>query len=86
MNPQPLIEEIANRADDLLSGVTNPSEAHNAIMELLAIEQPSLLPEARRQIAGAVIKILHNEDFFSMAATASSGGGFDDDDADGDPE
>ena len=85
MNPQFLIEDVANRADDFLRGVTNPSEAHNAIVELLAIEQPSLAAEARRQIADAVMEILRNEDFFNMA-TASSSGGWSDDDADDEAE
>jgi hypothetical protein len=84
MNPQLLVEEIANRADDFLRGVTNPSEAHNAIVELLAIEHPALADEARRQIADAVKKILRNEDFFTMAAAA--GGWSDDDDADDESE
>ncbi|OAM87225.1 hypothetical protein OH491_00595 [Termitidicoccus mucosus] len=84
MNPQLLVEEVANRADDFLRGVTNPSEAHNAIVELLAIEHPSLAAEARRQIADAVMKILRNEDFFTMAA--ASAGGWPDDDADDESE
>jgi hypothetical protein len=79
MNPQLLVEEIANRADDFLRGVTNPSEAHNAIVELLSIEQPSLAAEVRRQIADAVMEILRHEDFFTMATAASTGGGSDDD-------
>jgi hypothetical protein len=85
MNPQLLVEEIANRADDFLRGVTNPSEAHHAIVELLAIEHPALAAETRRQIADAVMNILRNEDFFTMAA-ASAGGWSDDDDADDESE
>ncbi len=84
MNPQLLIEEIANRADDFLRGVTNPSEAHNAIVELLASEHPALTDETRRQIADAVMRILHNEDFFAM--TAATGGCPDDDDTDDETE
>ncbi|MDR2676048.1 MAG: hypothetical protein LBC18_14580 [Opitutaceae bacterium] len=81
MNPRLLAEEIANRADDFLHGITNPSEAHNEIVELLAIEHPALTAEARRQIADAAMKILRDEDFFTMA-DASTDGWSDDGDAD----
>lgn len=82
MNLKTLIDEMANRADEILDGCTNPSEAHSIIVELLASERPALLPPDRKKIADEVTAILNEEGFFE----SGSGGGFadaDDDDDDG---
>jgi len=82
---QPLISDIANQADELLEGCTNPSEAQSVILEHLTAKHRALSIPDRRKIAEQVIALLKNEGFFDGA---SSGDSWDSDDADdaGQPE
>lgn len=72
MNLRTLIDETANRADELLDGCTNPSEAHALIVELLAAEHPALPPPDLKKIADHVTSILKNEGFFESAGNAGA--------------
>lgn len=84
MNLKTLIAETANRADEVLDGCTNPSEAQAMLVELLAAEQPSLAPADRKKVAGEVIDILGEEGFFkSDPGGGGYGGNTDDDEGDG---
>ena len=67
-----LISAIANQADELLEGCTNPSEASSVILEYLTAKHRSLPIPDRRKIAEQVIALLQNEDFFDTSATGDS--------------
>ncbi|MDR1009645.1 MAG: hypothetical protein LBM04_00680 [Opitutaceae bacterium] len=80
MNLKTLIDETANRADEILDGCTNPSEARSILLELLATEHPDIPLSDRQKIAGQVTAILANEGFFE---SGPGGDGWRDDDDDG---
>lgn len=84
MNLKTLIAETANRADEILDGCTNPSEAQSILLELLAAEQPSLAPADRKKVAGEVTVILGGEGFFkSDPGSEGYGDNTDEDESDG---
>ena len=61
---RPIIDDIANRADDFLAGARDRAQARAGIEELLTIDYPSLLPPDRATIITGVMGILEDEDFF----------------------
>lgn len=75
---RPLIDDIANRADDFLAGASDRSQGRAGIEELLTIEHPELNPVDRKTVVTGVMAILEEEDFFG---TEFAGGAFDDDDS-----
>lgn len=79
MNLKTFIDETANRADEILDGCTNPSEARSILLELLATEHPAILPPDRQKIADQVTAILGGEGFFE---SGPGGAGWEDDDDD----
>ncbi len=62
----PLIEELANRADDVLSGVRNRAEARTSLRELLETDYPTLSDSQRTGVIDGVMRILEDEDFFGI--------------------
>lgn len=78
MNHKTLIDETANRADEVLGGCTNPSEARSLLIELLATEHPGLPLPDRQTIAAQAVAILDNEGFFE---TSPGGNAWNDADA-----
>ncbi len=72
MNLKTLIDETANRADEVLGGCTNPSEARSLLLELLATEHPVIPLPDRQKIAAQVIAILDNEGFFESGPGGAS--------------
>lgn len=62
----PIIEAIARRADEFLTGSPTREEARTALGELLASEYPQLSPEQRGEIIAGVIRVLEDEDFFGI--------------------
>lgn len=79
MNLQSLIEDLANRADDLLSDARNKAEAQTMLQELLASDYPKLELSDRRKVGTSVIAILAEEGFFESSSSRDWDEGADED-------
>ena len=68
MNPDvtPLIDQIADRADDFLAGIRDRAQAREAIAELLAADYPTLDAATSAAVTAGVMAILEAEDFFGL--------------------
>lgn len=61
---RPIIDDIANRADDFLAGTQDRAQARAGIEELITIDYPSLVPGDRTVVIAGVMSVLEDEDFF----------------------
>jgi len=61
---RPIIDEIANRADEFLSGAGDRPHARAGIEEVLTMDYPTLPPEVRTVVVTGVMSVLDDEDFF----------------------
>lgn len=76
---RPIIDEIANQADDFLAGVTDRAQARAGISELLTMDYLYLAEPDRAAVTKGVMSVLEAEDFFGVEFV---GDPFTDDDAD----
>jgi hypothetical protein len=60
----PIVSEIADRADNVLAGATNRAQARAGISELITVDYGFLTPPERKEVTDAVMAILEHEDFF----------------------
>ena len=74
---RPIIDDIANRADDFLAGTRDRPQARAGIEELLTMDYPTLNPADRSVVVTGVMSVLEDEDFFG---TEYVGDPFSDDD------
>lgn len=75
---RPIIEEIANQADEFLAGVSDRAQARAGIAELLTMDYAHLDPAERTLVITGVMSVLEEEDFFG---TEFVGDPFSDDDS-----
>lgn len=61
---RPIIDEIADQADDFLAGVRDRNQARAGISELLTMDYSDLNPADRNTVVNGVMKVLEEEDFF----------------------
>ena len=61
---RPIIDEIANRADDFLAGTTDRSQARAGIEEVITMDYAGLTPLGRSLVVTGVMVVLEEEDFF----------------------
>jgi hypothetical protein len=61
---RPIIDDIANRADDFLAEASNRNQARAGIEELITIDYPTLNPADRSVVVKGVMSVLEEEDFF----------------------
>lgn len=61
---RPIIDEIANRADEFLPGVRDRTQARAGIDEVITIDYPTLHPSDRTVVIAGVMSVLEDEDFF----------------------
>jgi hypothetical protein len=61
---RPIIDEIANQADDFLAGVSDRAQARAGISELLTMDYSHLNPADRTIVITCVMSVLEHEDFF----------------------
>jgi len=61
---RPIIEDIANRADEFLGGSCDRSQARAGIEEVITIDYPTLNPADRSVVTAGVMSVLEDEDFF----------------------
>lgn len=78
MNLQSIIENLADRADELLVDVKTRKEAQSAIGEILTQEQPKMNGVDRQKVTAAVVEILDEEGFFEQSASRDWDDGTDD--------
>ena len=72
MNPDELIDRIADRADELLAGASNRAQARAGVEEQVTLEQPGLPPAERHRVVEGVMAILDREGFFEGEHAAGS--------------
>jgi hypothetical protein len=61
---RPIIDEIANRADDFLADARDRAQARAGIAELLTMDYSELSPPDRTVVITGVMSVLEDEDFF----------------------
>ncbi|MES2694751.1 MAG: hypothetical protein V4773_14865 [Verrucomicrobiota bacterium] len=61
---RPIINDIADRADDFLAGASDRAQARAGIEELLTMDYSDLIPSDRKVIVAEVMSALEHEDFF----------------------
>lgn len=61
---RPIIDEIANRADDFLADTRDRAQARAGISELLTMDYQGLSPADRTVVITGVMSVLEDEDFF----------------------
>lgn len=61
---RPIIDEIADQADDFLAGARDRAQARAGIAEVLTMDYPDLVPADRTAVIAGVMKVLEEEDFF----------------------
>ena len=63
---RPIIDDIANRADDFLDGSPDRAHARAGIEEIITMDYPTLNPMDRATVAANVMAILNDGDFFGI--------------------
>jgi len=63
-NLRPIIDDIANRADDFLAGARDRPQARAGIEEVITMDYPSLNPPDRSVVVTGVMSVLEDENFF----------------------
>ena len=61
---RPIIDEIANRADEFLAGTRDRAQARAGIDEVITMDYPTLNPADRTVVIAGVMTVLEDEDFF----------------------
>ena len=61
---RPIIDDIANRADDFLEAARDRAQARAGIEEVITMDYPTLNPMDRKVVVTGVMSVLEDEDFF----------------------
>ena len=61
---RPIIDEIADQADEFLAGARDRAQARAGISEVITMDSPDLNPTDRNTVITGVMKVLEEEDFF----------------------
>ena len=61
---RPIIDDIANRADEFLAGTRDRAHARAGIEDLITMDYPTLNPLDRTVVVTGVMSVLEDEDFF----------------------
>jgi hypothetical protein len=61
---RPIIDEIANRADEFLAGTCDRAQARAGIEEVITMDYPTLAASDRTVVITGVMSVLEDEDFF----------------------
>lgn len=69
MDLETLINETADRADDLLSGISTRKDARSVLRETLASEHPEMEVDERSIVVAGVMNVLDEEQFFAASIT-----------------
>ncbi len=60
----PVIDDIADRADDFLEGATSREQAQAGVSELITLDYPTLTAPQRTEVIKGVMAVLEEEGFF----------------------
>jgi hypothetical protein len=71
MSLKPVIDDIADQADDFLDGVTTRADARAAISEQITIMYPTLTGSERAKVIEGVILVLEDEGFFDLGSSSA---------------
>lgn len=63
---RPIIDDIARRADDFLSGASDRAQGRAGIEEVITMDYPTLTPPERAVVVAGVMSVLNDEDFFGI--------------------
>ena len=69
MDLDAIINEVADEADDVLSGISVRKDARITLEEHIQANHAELPPDDRLIVVRGIMKILDNEDFFSADLT-----------------
>ena len=61
---RPIIDDIANQADDFLAEASDRKHARAGIEEFITLEHGDLSPRDRKLVVDGVLAMLEAEDFF----------------------
>lgn len=61
---RPIIDEIANRAEEFLAGTRDRAQARAGVEEVITMDYPTLSPPDRTVVITGVMSVLEDEDFF----------------------
>jgi hypothetical protein len=61
---RPIIDDIANRADEFLADTRDRSQARAGIEEVITMDYSALNPADRKVVVSGVMGVLEDEDFF----------------------
>jgi hypothetical protein len=61
---RPIIDDIANRAEEFLGGTRDRTQARAGIEEVITMDYPTLVPADRTVVITGVMSALEDEDFF----------------------
>lgn len=61
---RPIIEEIANRAEEFLAGTRDRTQARAGVEEVITMDYPTLAPADRAIVTTGVMSVLEDDDFF----------------------
>ncbi len=61
---RPIIDEIAARADDFLTGARDRTHGRAGIEEVITMDYPTLSHQDRAMVVTGVMGVLEDEDFF----------------------
>jgi len=77
MRLRPIIDDIADQADDFLAGITTRAEARDAISAKLTAKHPVLSGIDRIKVIDGVLAILDQEEFFGSGSSPNQDGSSD---------
>jgi hypothetical protein len=61
---RPIIDDIANRAEEFLPGVHDRAQARAGVEEVVTMDYPTLPPPDRKIVVTGVMSVLEEEDYF----------------------
>src|SRR5690242_17250167 len=61
---RPIIDDIANRADEFLAGATDRKQGRAGVEEYITLEHSGLSADDRKKVVDGVMAVLEAEDFF----------------------
>jgi hypothetical protein len=61
---RPIIDDIANQADDFLADASDRKQARAGVEEFVTMEHGQLAPVDRKKVVDGVMAVLEAEDFF----------------------
>jgi hypothetical protein len=68
MDIRAIVSTLCDEADELLAGITKPTEARASLAEVVNLRHGKLPPADKKAVIDQVMRILDNEGFFESKA------------------